>query len=144
MSRRGRRAQGSGNKPWLGKLVVAAGATLLLVSGIGYMGLRAYLHSEGFRKFLSAEVSRAAKVKGFFAPFSWDGLAVETASFAATGEGMVSEIKADQIETEIGFGGLGRGVWEIKATRINHLDISLTPEKHDAPPPVQPELRKQA
>ncbi len=142
MSRRARREQGAGKNPWVGKLVVIIGVLLLLAVGIGYAGVRAYLHSESFRKFLSAEVSRAGKVEGSFAPFHWDGLAVETAGFDAMGEGYVSSVAADRIETEIGFGGLGRGVWEIKDTRINRVEFSLNAEKKDDAPPVEPELYK--
>jgi len=102
-----------------------------------------YLHSDGFRKFLSAEVSRAAQVKGNFALFRWDGLAVETASFDATGEGLVGSLRADQIDTEIGFGGLRRGVWELKNTRLTRLEVNLNTEKSKEPAPIQPEIHKQ-
>ncbi len=142
MSRRARRKQGAGKNPWVGKFVVVIGVLLLIAVGIGYAGLRAYLHSESFRKFLSAEVSRAGKVEGSFAPFRWDGLAVETAGFDATGEGYVATVDADQIDTEVGFGGLGRGVWEIKDTRINRVEIALNAAKKDDTPPIEPELHK--
>lgn len=124
--------------------MVALGVLLLLGLGIGYAGLRAYLHSEGFRKFLSAQVSGTAKVHGAFAPFHWDGLAVETAAFDATGEGLIAGIKADEITTEIGFGGIRRGVWEIKDTRITRLEIALNPQKATAPSPVAPERHKKS
>lgn len=137
MSRRSRKRRVSGKNPWLGKLLVCLGGVILLAAAIGYIGLRAYLHSDGFRKFLSAEVSQAIKVKGDFAPFFWNGLAVETASFDATGKGLIASLRADQIDTEIGFGGLGRGVWEIKDTRITQLELSLD---NTGKTPLEPSL----
>ncbi len=144
MSRRARRKKGAGKTPWLGKAVVAGGVVLIIALGLGYMGLRAYLHSDGFRKFLSAQVSGAAKVDGNFSPFQWDGLAVETAGFTATGEGLVAGLQADEISTEVGFGGITRGVWEIKRTRITRLEVTLnTPEADEAVPSDEPEIRKE-
>lgn len=119
---------------------MALGITALVGIGGGYAALRMYLHSDAFRKFLSAEVSRAAEVNGNFALFRWDGLAVETASFDATGEGFIGSLRADQIDTEIGFGGLRRGVWELKNTRLTRLSVHLNAEKSKEPAPIQPEV----
>ena len=142
MSRRSRRKKGAGKGPWLGKAVVTLGVLLIISLGLGYMGLRAYLHSDGFRKFLSAQVSGAAGVDGSFSPFRWDGLAVETAGFDATGKGLIAGLQADEIATEIGFGGLSRGVWEIKNTRITRLEVTLNAEEANEPPPVEPRIRE--
>lgn len=144
MSRRARRKNGSGKKPWFGKVMSILGVVVILGIGVGYAALRMYLHSDSFRKFLSAEVSNAAKVKGEFALFSWDGLAVETAKFEATGDGLVDSLRADQIDTEIGFGGVSRGVWEIKETRITRLEVNLDASKSKTPPPIQPSIHKKA
>jgi hypothetical protein len=145
MSRRARRRKGAGKNPWFGKLMAILGILVLLVATVGYVGLRAYLHSEGFRKFLSAEVSRSAKVNGEFSEFRWDGLAVETEKFDATGEGMVAAIKADHIGTEIGFGGLGKGVWEVKATRISRIEVGLDfTKKSEASPTLPEEMGREA
>jgi hypothetical protein len=145
MSRRARRKKGAGKNPWLGKLLVIFGALVLLLIGGGYLALRAYLHSDGFRKFLSAEVSSVAKVNGNFAAFFWDGLEVETERFEATGKGLVSNILAERIGTEIGFGSVGRGVWEVKSTRISRLQVSLNmvpTDQLDAVAPVLPVVPK--
>lgn len=125
MSRRARRKKGAGQNPWFGKVLVIFGVLILLSVGVGYLGLRAYLRSDSFRKFLSAQVSSAVRVDGSFAPFSWDGLAVKTERFEATGKGLVSDLMAERIGTEVGFGGISRGVWEVKSTRINRLQVSL-------------------
>lgn len=126
----------------MGRILVVCGILLIVVLGGGFLALRSYLHSESFRKFLSAQVSSAAKVDGRFLPFKWDGLAVETEGFEATGEGVVKSVRADRIGTEVGFGGVARGVWEIKSTRISRIDVSLDLTKVDEPAPVEPEIRK--
>lgn len=143
MSRRARRKKGAGKNPWFGKLVVVFGVVLIVGSAVGYLGLRAYLHSDGFRKLLSAKVSGAAEVKGEFAAFFWDGLAVETAVFEGTGKSLVRGVRADLIDTEIGFGGIRRGVWEIKATRINRIALALDTTEPEEAPIVEPKIRQQ-
>jgi hypothetical protein len=142
MSRRARRRKGAGKSPWLGKLLIGFGSLLILAAGFGYYGLRAYLHSEGFREFLAAEVSRAAKMEGSFDPFRWDGLAVETPGFHATGTGVMAGVEATNIDTEVGFGGIRRGVWEVKATRISRLRLLLDLNKEDQPAPTEPAEHK--
>jgi hypothetical protein len=139
MSRRARRKRGGAKEPWFGKAVVFLGAFLLLALTLGYAGLRAYLHSEGFRKFLSAEVSKTAKVTGTFSPFRWDGLAVETEKFEATGEGMVVSLEADQIGTDVGFGALGKGAWELRQTRVSRVAVGLDFTRKNEPSPMLPE-----
>ena len=124
--------------PWLGKAAIGLGLLLMVSLGLGYLGLREYLHSDAFRKFLSAKVSGAAEVDGNFAKFSWDGLAVDTAGFDAAGEGLIAEIHADEISTEVGFGGVTRGIWEIKNTSITRLELVFNADKKPALPPSAP------
>ena len=136
MSRRSRKRGGVGERRWLGK----AGGWLLVLGvlgfGAGYGLLRRYLHSDAFRIFLSAEASEAAGVKGEFAPFSWHGLAVDTESFEARGAGPVTGLRADGLHTEIGLGGVRRGVWEILDSNVRRLEVSLDTRKPlDAAPP---------
>lgn len=142
MSRRARRKKGAGKNPILGKVLIGLGALLLLAVGVAYMGLRAYLHSDSFRKFLSAQVSKVVKIQGDFAPFNWDGMAVETQQFEGTGKALISDLFAERISTEVGFGGVSRGVWEVKSTRINRLQLSLNLVPGDSAPVAIPELPK--
>lgn len=101
-------------------------AILVLVTlAVGYALLRNYLHSDAFRRFLSAEASATAGVAGEFAPFRWDGLAVNTDSFQATGNGPVTALRADGLHTEVGLGGVRRGVWEIRGSRVRRLEVSV-------------------
>jgi len=145
MSRRSRRRNGQTRSSWLGRIVIGLLGAVVLVIGTGYLMLRNYLHSDGFRKFLSGEVSRAANVKGEFSPFRWDGLAVDTAAFEATGGGPLAILHADGLHTEIGFGGVSRGVWELNGTSIRRLEVAVdTTRKPDTevPPEVKVPVTK--
>lgn len=137
MSRRSRKRGAAADRHWLGKAAV----WLLLLGvcgfGAGYGLLRHYLHSEAFRRFLSAQAGELAGVTGEFAPFQWQGLAVETESFEATGDGPVTAVRADGLHTEVGLGGVRRGVWEIRGSNLRRLEVSVDARKPPAetPPP---------
>ncbi|MEO8616617.1 MAG: hypothetical protein ABI600_15850 [Luteolibacter sp.] len=129
MSRRSRRNNPTAGGGWFGKIIVGSLILALLAAGVGYAMLRSYLHSDSFRKFLSAEVSDVAGVTGEFALFRWEGLALETDSFEAKGAGVVTGLRADGLHAEVGFGGVGRGVWEIKGSSLKRLDVSVDATK---------------
>jgi hypothetical protein len=113
---------------WAGLLI----AVCLLLTALLYAGLRGYLHSDGFRAFLSSQVSRAAGVKGEFSPFRWEGLALRTEVFSATGDGVIQDLRIDGLQTEVGLGGVRRGVWELQNSRIRRLQVSLDARKPPA------------
>ena len=145
MSRRSRIRKGAGGSRWLVKAAVGLLIFSILSLGIGYGLLRNYLHSDSFRKFLSAEASSLAGVRGEFAPFRWEGLAVDTESFEARGEGMMTALRADGLHTEIGFGGVTRGVWEVRGSSLRRLDISMDlrqPVSTPTPIPTPPISQK--
>jgi hypothetical protein len=139
MSRRSRRARKAGGAGWLGK----AGLVLVVLGVLGaavlYGTIRGYLHSDAFRRFLSAKVSQAADVDGQFTPFTWDGLAVETSSFEATGKGMFHSVKLDGLHTEVGLGGLRRGVWEIQSSRVQRVEVQMDGRAGDGKPMISSE-----
>src|SRR5215217_8096547 len=118
MSRRSRKRNPAGRRGWVGKMLLTLAVVSGLGLGVGYAMLRRYLHSDSFRKFLSAEASDVAGVSGEFAPFHWDGLAVNTSSFEAKGGGVITGLRADELHTEVGFGGVRRGVWEIRGSSL--------------------------
>ena len=134
MSRRSRRAGKAGGVGWLGK----TGLVLVVLGVVGaavlYGTIRSYLHSDAFRRFLSAKVSQAADVDGQFTPFTWDGLAVETSSFEATGKGMFHSVKLEGLHTEVGLGGLRRGVWEIQSSRVQRVEVQVDSRSRDGKP----------
>lgn len=123
--RRERRRNGTPERPWKGRLLATAGIAAFAVMAGGYLGLRGYLHGENFRRFLSAEASEALKADGRFGRFRWDGLQLDTESFEASDGGKLQHLRADRLHTEIGFGGLRRGVWELRGSEISRLDVSL-------------------
>jgi len=111
--------------------------------------VRGYLYSDAFRQFLSAKASALAQVEGQFTPFRWDGLAVDTSAFEATGNGIVKAVRLDGLHTEVGVGGLRRGVWEIQGSRVQRIEVyvdardqgtMLTPPEAAPPERVSPSL----
>ncbi|HEY8962281.1 MAG TPA: hypothetical protein VIM57_08755, partial [Luteolibacter sp.] len=123
--RRERRRAGVINRPWWGRLFAIAGVIVFVAVIAGYFALRGYLHSEAFRRFLSAEAGQAIKADGQFALFHWDGLQVSTESFEARNGKALERLRADDLRTEIGFGGLKRGVWELRESNVGRLDVSI-------------------
>lgn len=143
MSRRANRRQGREKAGWFGRAALILAVVLVLGTAVGYGLLRNYLHSDGFRLFLSAEVSKAAGVRGEFAPFRWDGLAVDTSGFGAEGDGPITVVSADGLHTEVDLGGVRRGVWQLQGARVNRLEIALDTRQQASatalppPPPAQ-------
>ena len=125
MSRRARKRKAAGKSSPLPKILAIIAILVVVAVASGYMWLRSYLHSESFRKFLAAEVGGAVNVEAVFEPFQWDGLAVRTEGLDAEGDELVTSIHAERISTEVGFGGVSRGVWEVMATRIHKLEVGL-------------------
>lgn len=107
-----------------------------------YVAVRMYLHSEGFRKFLSAKVGEAAAVDGAFSPFQWDGLAVRSKAFQASGDRMIRSLQVDNLRTEVGLGGLRRGVWEIRDSTATRVAIEID-GRSDQDEPEAPVARAQ-
>jgi hypothetical protein len=143
MSRRSRRAKPPGKSVWVGRAVVISIGLLVLGVGVGYAMLRNYLHSDRFRLFLSAEVSKAAGVRGEFGSFRWDGLAVNTAKFDAEGDGPVAAIRADALHTEVDLGGVRRGVWRLSGARVNRVEVAVDMRDRDGPADVKPSAEQQ-
>lgn len=138
MSRRSRKRGHGTGASWLGKAALGVIVCGVIGAGVLYSAVRGYLHSDGFRRFLSEKVSAAAGVEGEFTPFRWDGLAVDTAAFeAASGGGVVKQMRLDGLHTEVGVGGLGRGVWEIQGSEVQRLEVTLDTQ-HAGEMPVLP------
>ncbi len=139
MSRRSRKSRGGGSGGRGGR--VALVLLVLAVVGIaaGYGFLRSYLHSDGFRKLLSARVSEAAEVSGEFSPFRWDGLAVSTEGFRATGDGVVTELRAEGLRTEVSLAGVRRGAWELHGTDVSRLEVAVDARSSEENPPDRDE-----
>lgn len=104
----------------------------------GYVGVRKYLHSEGFRRLLSEEASRTLGISGSFSSFRWDGLQVDTSSFEASGDGKVRSIRADNLHTEIGLGRVTKGIWEVRGSNVGRIEATLDARSgaNEIKPPV--------
>lgn len=147
MSRRSRKRKVAGERRWLGKALVGLLVLGVVFLGVGYAMLRSYLHSDAFRKFLSTEASELAGVTGEFAPFHWEGLAVDTDSFEATGKGLITGVRADDLHTEVSLDGVRRGVWEIRGSSLRRLEVSVdarNPMDENATPEAPREPLKKA
>lgn len=125
MSRRSRKRGNAGGAGWLGKAALGLIVLGVLAAAGFFAAVRGYLHSDGFRKMLSGQVSRVARVDGGFTPLRWDGLAVDADVFEGSGEGPLKELRVDGLHTEVSLGGLGRGVWEVIGSRAQRLAVSL-------------------
>lgn len=116
---------------------------VLLVAFIGgYLWLRSYLHSENFRQFLAAQAGIPLRATASFTPFRWDGLQLSTEAFESNNGPVVTHIRADGLQTEIGLGGVSRGFWELKAPTVNRLivEVDATAQRNpiSADPAVTP------
>ena len=137
MSRRSRRRAATSGQGGLGKLGLGLIVVGVLGAGVLYVMVRGYLYSDAFRRFLSDKASAVAQVDGQFRPFRWDGLAVDTDAFEGSGNGIIKELRVDGLHTEVGVSGLRRGVWEIRASRLQRLELVVDARDHEtslAPP----------
>lgn len=110
---------------WSGKAAIGLILAGVVGAGVLFAVIRSYLHSESFRALLSERVSRLAGVEGRFSPFRWQGLAVDSDSFEATGSGRIEGLKVEGLHTEVGLGGIGRGVWEMENSNIRRVEVVL-------------------
>lgn len=100
----------------------------VMLAAIGYWLVQRYLRSDDFRKMLSAKVSETIGVKGEFNPFQWDGFSVRSPGFQASGYGPLSRLQLTSLQTEIGLGGLRRGVWQVSGTRLQQIELEMNGE----------------
>ncbi|MGA0846643.1 MAG: hypothetical protein ACO3RV_08895, partial [Luteolibacter sp.] len=124
MTRRARRRKARhGNRI---SIVLAAGLLLLMATlALVFFGVKNYLHSEAFRRFLSNKASEVVGIRGQFTPLRWDGFAVKIESFAGSGTQQVRELQVNNLQTEIQLGAVRRGVWELSKPRARKLKVKL-------------------
>ena len=119
---------GKGRRParrWLGRTAGALVVVLAVAAGAGYLRLRAYLHSEDFRGFLAGRAAALLDADAAFEPFRWDGLQVSSSGFEATGGRVVERLRADGLRTEVGLGGIRRGVWILRGAAVRRLEVAI-------------------
>jgi len=134
----------------IGKWVLIGVATAMVVFvGLcvgGYIWINKYLSGEAFRAQVSQAVSGALGVKGEFEPFRWQGLAVYTPGFSATGAPASSVDRLDlrEIHADIGLSAALHGKVEIPLLEIGQVLLSLkeVPPPASAAVPDVPEAKK--
>jgi len=137
-SRRARKRQGTRSRQWLGRAAAVVGIGVFVLLVAGYVGVRKYLHSEGFRRLLSEEASRTLGISGTFSSFRWDGLQVDTSSFEASGDGKIQSITADNLHTEIGLSKVTQGTWQLRGSNVGRIEATLDARSgaNEIEPPV--------
>ncbi len=128
-SRRARRragsSRGSSTRVWLGRLVIGMFVLgVLLVSG-GYMWLKNYLRSDGFRELVNLKVSEVLEVEAEFDEFKWDGMELTAPNFIAGGEGLIRSIEAEELKTEVRFGPLLSKRVETEELQVRRLHVEV-------------------
>ena len=128
-SRRARRRagspRGSSTGVWLGRLVIGLFVLgILLVPG-GYIWLKTYLRSEGFRVMVNEKVSGVLEAEAAFDKFKWDGMEVTAPAFIAEGPDLIRRIEADELKAEVRFRPLlGKRV-ETDSVELGRLHVEI-------------------
>ena len=128
-SRRARRragsSRGSSTRVWLGRLVIGMFVLGALLVPVGYMWLKNYLRSDGFRLLVNLKVSEALEVEAEFDKFKWDGIELSAPNFIAEGEGLIRRIEAEELKTEVRFVPLLRKRVEIEELQLRRLHVEV-------------------
>ena len=128
-SRRARRrvgsSPGSSTRVWLGRLVIGMLVLgVLLVPG-GYLWLKNYLSSEGFRSMVNQKVSQVLEAEAAFDEFKWDGMEVTAPMFLAEGEGLIRRVEAEELKSEVRFAPLLTRRLESQGLQLRRLHVEL-------------------
>ncbi|NRB26658.1 MAG: hypothetical protein HRU37_03150 [Roseibacillus sp.] len=128
-SRRARRragsSRGSSTRVWLGRLLVGILVLGALLVPVGYMWLKNYLRSDGFRLLVNLKVSEALEVEAEFDKFKWDGIELSAPNFIAEGEGLIRRIEAEELKTEVRFVPLLRKRVETEELQVRRLHVEV-------------------
>jgi len=128
-SRRERRragsSRGSSTRVWLGRLLVGILVLGALLVPVGYMWLKNYLRSDGFRLLVNLKVSEALEVEAEFDKFKWDGIELSAPNFIAEGEGLIRRIEAEELKTEVRFVPLLRKRVETEELQVRRLHVEV-------------------
>ena len=129
-SRRARRRAGQSRRGgsagvWLGRLVLGV-VVLVVIAGLGgYLWLKNYLRSDGFRQMVNLKVSEMLEVEGAFDEFQWDGMELRAPNFMAEGNELIRRIEVEDLKSEIRFGALLRKRVETPEVQVGRLHVEL-------------------
>ena len=106
---------------------LALGLIVLLIAGafFAYNRAIAFLHSDDFRKDVSAQVGAELGSEGEFGDFKWDGLSAKNDSFTSTGEGAISSIDAKDISLDVKLDYFKRDKFRLKNVNVSTVNAEL-------------------
>ncbi len=98
---------------------------------VGVVGLKIvienYLHSEGFRRFVSERSGQTLHAAGEFEPFYFSGMTFYSNSFVAQGCELAAfaQVHLDQVRAEVSARRISEQVWEVDNVSAQRLDVHL-------------------
>lgn len=108
---------------------LAAGALIgsVLLAAAAHWWLQRYLHSDAFRRLISAQTSAALRVEGEYLPLHWSGMTAYSDGFYGRGQpgSLLKEVRADQIRAEFAIAGLLRNRWRISGLQVQQLTLKV-------------------
>ncbi len=113
----------------LGGLVAGLAFGLVLVVIGAHWWLNRYLHSDGFRKLVSAKTASALHAEGEYLPLHWTGTTAHSDGFHARGlpGSPLKELRADQVRADLEVSGMFRREWRIRGLDIQRLKVTVGP-----------------
>lgn len=121
-------------KQWL--ILAVVGLFVLFTVGTiaGYIAVRRYLHSDGFRHLVEDQVAGTISAEAVeMGGFDWSGLSMTSSGMTADGGtgGKFNQIELNQLETEVSLAGIDRGVWEIPQVKVAYAKLDLMASQVD-------------
>ncbi|MGI8604649.1 MAG: hypothetical protein ACR2OZ_16885 [Verrucomicrobiales bacterium] len=116
-----------GRRVWLRLLTV--GFVILLSGGVALViGIRRYLHSDGFRVFVGEQASRALHASSEFSPIVWQDDSASAERFTARGgEGSpFTSLDASGLRARVDFQALWNKTWRIPQIDVDGLEIVVS------------------
>ena len=91
----------------------------------GYLWLKNYLRSDGFRQMVNLKVSEVLEAEATFDQFKWDGMEMRAPNFSAEGSDLIRRIELEDLKSEIQLGALLRKRVETEEVQVGRLHVEL-------------------
>lgn len=104
------------------KLIIVFCLLSIAIGFFIYNRVVAFLHSDEFRKDVSAQVSAGLGSVGEFGNFEWDGLSGRNEGFVSLGNGAINKIDASDISLDVNIDYLKRDKFVLKNVRVGQID----------------------